>query len=155
MKKSIIFFLVIILVGIGIAAGIYLFSARLKPEQAFRANLTDAQKMLVMLCRAEKAYHQSSKNYEYISAKKSGGKTIYSQGWSAMKLPDVEENSGFDYECIPAEGGCRANEVVGEGLSGNGIQIDIESGAYTCFGSYKPVTTEGFDGTLVTVACQA
>ncbi len=142
----------LVLVPAAIAAGIFFFRSRPEPEQEFRANLTEAQKMLVMLRRAETAYQQSTQGYQYISAKKSGGKMIYSDGWNRMKLPDVEASTGFDYECRPAEGVCQATET---GPAGNGIQINIETGAYACLGSYKPVTTEGFDGTLVTIACQA
>ncbi|MFA7255360.1 MAG: hypothetical protein WC133_04610 [Candidatus Omnitrophota bacterium] len=150
MKTSTISTIVIlVLILAAAAAGIFFFHARPAPEQVFRANLTDAQKVLVMLRRAETAYQQSTQEYKYVSAKRSDGKMIYSEGWNSMKLPNVEASVGFDYECRPADGACQAMEA------GNGIRIDIETGAYACLGSYKPVTTEGFDGTFVIVACQA
>ena len=143
------------LVLVASAAWIYYLHARPEPEQAFRANLINAQKVLVTLRRSEAAYQQGANSYKYISAKKNAQGMIYSAGWSAMKLPEVEINTGFDFDCLPAEGVCRAIDTEKTGLTGNGIQIDIETGAYTCLGSYKPVTTEGFDGARVTVACQA
>jgi hypothetical protein len=154
LKKSLIF-IIIFMVGIGLAVGIFFLRSRPEPEQESRANLTEAQKMLVMLRRAEAAYQQSTQGYKVVSARKSGGKMIYSEGWSEMKLPNVEASTGFDYECLPAEGTCQAIETGKTGTAVNGIRIDIESGEYDCLGAYKPVTTEGFDGTLVTVACQA
>ena len=133
----------------------FLFRPRPEPEQKFRANLTEAQKMLVTLRRAETAYQQSTQAYRPLSARKIGEKRIYTPGWNEMKLPNVEASTGFDYECLPAEGACQATETGRIGPGGNGIRIDIATGAYVCLGSYKPVTTEGFDGKLVTVACQA
>ena len=152
MKKIIFFILVLAFI---IAVGIVFFRSRTEPEQVFRANLTEAQKILVMLRRSEVAFGQSTQGYRYVSARKSGGKMIYSEGWRGMKLPVFETNTGFDYECLPAEGVCQATETGKTGASGNGIRINIKTGAYTCLGAYKPVTTEGFNGTLVTVACQA
>lgn len=144
-----------VLIGVlAIAAGTFFYS-RPKPEQVFRANLTDAQKALVTLRRAETAYQQSSQGYKYLSAKKSGGKMIYSGTWSEMKLPEVDTSTGFDYECLPAKGVCQATETGKTGPEVNGIRIDIESGVYSCLGSYRPMTTEGFDGSPVVVACQA
>jgi len=145
----------LVLVPAVLAAGIFFFRPKPEPEQEFRANLTDAQKVLMTLRRAETAYQQSTQSYRSVSAKKSDGKMIYSGGWNEMKLPNVEASTGFDYECLPADGACQAIETGKKGPSGNGIRIDIETGAYDCLGAYKPVTTEGFDGTLVTVACQA
>jgi hypothetical protein len=152
--KAVIFIFVVLTLA-GLAAGIFIFRARPEPEQTFRANLTDAQKVLVMLRRAEDAYQQTAQSYKYVSARKSGGEMIHSEGWNEMKLANVDASTGFDYECLPQEGACQATETGKAGPDANGIRIDIETGAYTCLGSYKPVTTEGFDGTLVTVACQA
>jgi len=152
LKKIVI---ILIFLACAIAAWFFIMNSRREPEQEFRANLTDAQKILVTLRRAETAYQQSTQGYKFVSARKSGGKMIYSEGWNEMKLPSVEVSTGFDYECQPAEGVCQATEIGKTGLEGNGIRIDIESGVYACLGTYKPVTTEGFDGTLVTVACQA
>lgn len=156
MKTSKILMIVVLIFAlVAIAAGVLFFHSRPAPEQEFRANLTDAQKVLVMLRRAETAFQQDAKSYKHVFARKSAGKVIYSEGWNEMKLPDVEAGTGFDYECLPAEGTCQATETGKTGPAGNGIRIDIESGSYDCLGAYKPVTTEGFDGTLVTVACQA
>ena len=82
-------------------------------------------------------------------------KVVYSEGWKAMKLPNVEANTGFDYECRPADGVCQATETGTEGPVANGIRIDIETGEYACLGAYKPVTTQGFDGAEITVGCRA
>lgn len=153
MKKTIIF-VIVVLVVVGIAFGISFFHARPAPEQVFRANLTEAQKVLVTLRRAETAYHESSQGYKDVFARMSGGKMIYSEGWSAMKLPNVEAGTGFDYECLSAQGSCQATEAGKTAPSGNGIKIDIKTGAYVCLGTYQPVTTEGFDGTEVTVGCR-
>lgn len=152
--KKLVIFLGIILISGGIAAGIFFFHSRPEPGQEFRANLTDAQKMLVMLRRAETAYQQSSNVYKYISAKKIGGKVIYSEGWSSLNLPEVETRTGFNFECLPSEGICQATEIGKAGPVGNGIRIDIESGAYECLGSYKPVTTQGFDGSEIVIGCR-
>jgi len=152
MKK--IVFLILLLI-VTVAAGVFSLRSRQEPEQVFRANLTDAQKMLVMLRRAETVFQQSANGYKYISAKKRDGKMIYSEGWSAMNLPEAEIRTGFDYECLPAEGICQAIEIGKTGPATNAIRIGIESGVYSCLGAYKPVTTEGFDGTPVIVACQA
>lgn len=143
------------LVTVAIAVGILLFRSKPEPEQAFRANLTEAQKMLVTLRRAETAHQQFPQGYKDIFAKKSSGKMIYSEGWSAMKLPSVEASTGFDFECLPAEGSCQATEIGKMGPVANGIRIDVATGVFSCLGSYKPVMTEGFDGAPVVVACQA
>ncbi|MEI7751126.1 MAG: hypothetical protein WCJ71_03445 [Candidatus Omnitrophota bacterium] len=153
MIKKIVF--IIILGACAFAAWFFIMNSRRQPEQEFRANLTDAQKILVTLRRAELAYQEATQGYKIVSASKSSGKMAYSEGWNEMKLPNVEASTGFDYECQPAEGFCQATEIGKMGPAGNGIRIDIESGIYSCLGTYKPVTTEGFDGTLVTVACQA
>ena len=153
MIKKIVF--ILILGACALAAWFFIMNSRRQPEQEFRANLTDAQKILVTLRRAELAYQEATQGYKIVSARKSSGKKAYSDGWNEMKLPNVEASTGFDYECQPAEGFCQATEIVKMGPVGNGIRIDIESGIYSCLGTYKPVTTEGFDGTLVTVACQA
>ena len=144
----------LVLVPVAIAAGIFFHSG---PEmgQGGRSNLTEAQKMLVTLRRAQTAFQQSTHVYKDISAKKSGGKMIYSDGWNAMKLPSLEASTGFDFKCLPAEHACRALEPGKTGLAASGIRIDLETGIFSCLGSYKPVTTEGFDGVPVVVACQA
>ena len=152
-KKSLIL-LGIIFVVAGVAAGIFFFRSGPEPEQVFRANLTDAQKNLATLRRAETAYRESNQSYKYISARLSGGKMIYSEGWYAMRLPEVDVRAGFDYECLPPGGVCQALETGKMGLTGNGIRVDIETGVYACSGAYQPVTTEGFDGTEVTVGCR-
>jgi hypothetical protein len=146
---------VVIIAPVVIAAGIFFFQAKSEPELAFRSDLTNAQKILVMLRRAEMAVLQTTKSYKAISAKKIDGKMIYSAGWSEMKLPNVAASSGFDYECLPAEGVCQAIETGKMGPTGNGIRIDIGTGAYACMGAYQPVKTEGFNGAPVVVACQA
>jgi len=150
--SKVVIILIMIVVAAAIAAGIFFFRSRPEPEQAFRANLTEAQKMLVTLRRAQTAFQQSAQSYKYVSARKSGRKMIYSEGWGEMKLPNVEASTGFDYECLPPEGVCQATET---GPSGNGVRIDIEAGSYDCLGAYKPVTTEGFDGSEITVGCRS
>jgi len=147
--------MLLVLIPAVIAAGIFFFRSKPEPEQVFRANLTEAQKVLVTLRRAESAFQESSQSYKDISAKKIDGEMVYSTGWKEMKLPDVEAGTGFDYECLSAGGVCQALETAKTGPTGSGIRINIETGTYDCLGAYKPVTTEGFDGTLVTVACQA
>ena len=150
---------VIIAIGVvaaaAIAAGIFFFHSRPEPEQVFRANLTEAQKVLVTLRRAETAFQQGANSYKYLSARKSSREMIYSAGWNAMKLPEVVIETGFDYECLPAEGICQATETANAGPTGNGIRINIETGAFDCLGTYKPVTTHGFDGSEITVGCRA
>ncbi len=156
-SKKILFAFLIILAVLGSAAAVgYFIFSRPEPEVVFRANLTEAQKMLEIMRRAEIAYAQSSSRYQTISAKKDAGKkVVYSDGWREMKLPEIDRGAGFDYECLTEEGACQAIEIGEKGASGNGVRIDIETGIYECLGVYKPVTTEGFDGELVTVACQS
>jgi len=155
MKNSKIIILALLLFVLGaIAAGVFFFHSKTESGQELRANLSEVQKMLVTLRRAETAYQESTQGYKAVSAKKIGGKIIYSEGWNEINLPEVEIRTGFDYECLPAEGACRATEAEKTGPVADGIRIDIGTGAYSCLGAYKPVTTEGFDGTLVTVACQ-
>jgi len=149
-----VFGVLLVFIPVAIAAGIFFFHSRPEPEQAFRANLSNAQKMLVMLRRAEIVNQQSGQGYKVISAKENKGKMSYSEGWTAMKLPNVETDTGFDYECLPPEGVCQATEAGKTGSVANGIRIHIASGAYSCLGAYKPVTTEGFGGAPVVVACQ-
>jgi len=146
---------VVILLALAFASWIFFFWLAPKSEQAFRANLTDAQKILVMLRGAEAAHQQSQQAYQYVSAIRKSGNMLYSEGWVGMRLPNVDANAGFDYECLPAEGICQALEVGKSGPNANGVRIDIGSGVYSCLGSYRPVMTEGFDGARVTVACQA
>ena len=155
MKKVIIF--VLILAGLGIGAGFFLLRSRPEPEQVLRANVTEAQKMLVTLRRAQTVYRQETgaSAFQYIAARRNSGKMVYSEKWKAMKLPEADLKTGFDYECAPVEGSCRALEAGKEGPTGNGIRIDIASGIFTCLGMYQPVTTQGFDGRSVVVACQA
>lgn len=157
MKKLKFFLFIIVTIALtGAGIGFYFFYSRPEPEVVFRANLTEAQKMLEIMRRAEIAYEQSAGRYQAISAKKDAEKKVtYSDGWRAMKLPEIDASAGFDYECLMDEGVCQAIETGGKGDSGNGVRIDIETGIYDCMGVYKPVTTEGFDGELVTVACQS
>lgn len=154
MKKVVIF--VFILAGLGIGAGFFLLKSRPEPEQVFRANVTEAQKMLVTLRRAQTVYRQETGAgvFRDVAVRRNGGKMVYSEGWKAMKLPEADLKTGFDYECAPAEGSCRALETGKEGPASSGIRIDIESGVFTCLGTYRSVTTEGFDGKPVVVACQ-
>ncbi len=147
--------MVVLLLALAFASWIFFFRLAPKSEREFRANLTDAQKMLVTLRGAETAYQQSQQAYQYVSATRKDRNMVYSEGWVGMRLPNVDANAGFDYECLPPEGVCQALESGKLGPNGNGIRIDIESGVYSCLGAYKPVMTEGFDGTRVTVACQA
>jgi len=137
-----------------IASGIFFFRSRPEPEQVFRANLAEAQKMLVTLRRAEMANGQGPGVSPSISARKTGSQMSYSPGWRAMKLPHVEANTGFDYECVPAAGFCQATEAGKTGPTASGIRIDIQTGVFSCLGSYKPVTTQGFDGSSLVVSCQ-
>lgn len=152
MKKVV--FIILLLMAV-LAAAVFFFRPRPEPEQVFRANLTEAQKVLGILRRAEMAYQQSTQSYKDASAKISDGKWVYSDGWRALKLPGVETSSGFDYECVASKFFCRALESEKESPFTSGIQIDIKTGAFSCLGSYKPVTTEGFNGAPVVVACQA
>ena len=145
----------VFLVPAAIVAGIFFFRSRPEPEQVFRANLAEAQKMLVTLRRAEMVYGQGPGVSPSISARKTGSQMIYSPGWRSMKLPNAEANTGFDYECIPATGSCQATEAGKTGPTVSGIRIDIQAGSFSCLGSYKPVTTQGFDGAPVVVGCQA
>ena len=86
----------VILIVAGIGAGIFFYFSAPAPEQAFRANLTDAQTMLVRLRQAETLYHQTSNSYRSISAERQNGKMIYSEGWRAMNLPEVKVRTGFE-----------------------------------------------------------
>ena len=152
MKKVLFFSFLLAAV---LAGAIFYFHYRPVPAQVLRANLTDAQKMLVTLRRAAMAYQQSHQSYPAISAKTNHGKTFYSDDWRAMRLPDVLPQTGFDYECLSEEVSCRALESGKESSPRSGIQIDMNTGVFSCLGDYKPVTTEGLDGSSVVVACQA
>jgi len=135
--------------------GFYFFYNKPAPEQVFRANLTEAQKTLEILRRAELTHRQSAGSYRAISAKNISGQVVYSGGWADLRLPEVDAGTGFDFECLSDDGACVAVESGQSISSGNGIRIDIETGAYECFGSFIPVTTEGFGGELITIACQS
>jgi hypothetical protein len=154
-NPKVVISILLILILVAMAVGIFFFHSKRESGQELRANLSEVQKMLVTLRRAETAYQESTQGYKAVSAKKIGGKMVYSEGWNEINLPEVEMRTGFDYECLPVEGACRATEAEKTGPVADGIRIDIGTGAYSCLGAYKPVTTEGFDGALVTVACQA
>ena len=145
----------VLLILAAAAVGIFFFHSKPGTGRVLRANLTEAQKMLATLRRAQMAYQKPLQGYNAVFAKNSGGKMLYSDGWNAMKLPSVEASAGFDFECLPTEHVCRALEPGKTGQAASGIQIDLGTGIFSCLGIYKPVTTEGYDSVPVVVACQA
>jgi len=149
MKKLILF----LIGGALIAVGVFVFLHFQNSERVSLGNVNDAQKILMTLRRAQNAVGQTGTG-EDLFARPQGGEVLYSKNWEMLRLPKVEVLAGFAYECLTASGFCQAFEIKKNVRTGNGIKIELGSGALLCLGKYQPVTTEGLDGKPVTVACQ-